>query len=207
MKKALLILLLSWVIGGSAIYTQQKVLEREFRELLHEKMEYEMRLAIPILIIEAELKAEQKKRDELFEKAIELIKKYETIHGPECYPYIGYGHLILPEDRHLSLPITEIQADSILRTDLNKKMAFYDGEEYEIKLLLGMLSYNVGQHRLIDYHGNPISGLAEMLLGDDEYDHEKLKARYTAYNKWNGKKIKSIERRRIEEFELIFDFT
>lgn len=31
-----------------------------------------------------------------FETAVEIIKKYETLHTPRNWPYIGYGHRVLP---------------------------------------------------------------------------------------------------------------
>lgn len=30
-----------------------------------------------------------------FEKAVIIIKKYETLHRPKDYPYVGYGHRVL----------------------------------------------------------------------------------------------------------------
>jgi len=42
------------------------------------------------------------------------------------------------------------------------------------------------------------------LLMDGEKDLAKIKKEYTSWRKWNGKVIKSIERRRVEEFDLIF---
>jgi len=139
----------------------------------------------------------------LYEAVIEVIKKYETIHGPEHYPYISYGHMLLPEDSLLTLPVTEQQADSILRVDLNKKMSYFEGD-FKTRLLLGTLSYNVGQYRLIcPKDGSPSSNVAKLLM-DGEKDLAKIKKEYTSWRKWNGKVIKSIERRRVEEFDLIF---
>ena len=146
----------------------------------------------------------QERRDSaLYEAVIEVIKKYETIHGPEHYPYIAYGHMLLPEDSLLTLPVTEQQADSILRVDLNKKMSYFEGD-FKTRLLLGTLSYNVGQYRLIcPKDGSPSSNVARLLMGGKK-DLAKIKKEYTSWRKWNGKVIKSIERRRVEEFDLIF---
>ena len=31
-----------------------------------------------------------------FERAVIIIKKFETLHRPKDYPYVGYGHRVLP---------------------------------------------------------------------------------------------------------------
>jgi len=142
----------------------------------------------------------------MFEEAVLVIKKYETIHGPGHHPYIGYGHMLIPEDSLLTLPVTEAQADSILRVDLRKKMAFFKGD-FKTRLLLGMLSYNVGQYRLINTKGKPISNIARIMLADSNSDNVNRAAarrEYSNWRRWNGKIIKSIERRRGEEFDIIF---
>lgn len=144
---------------------------------------------------------EHEHRDSLFNEAVKIIKKYETMHGPEHYPYVGYGHMILPGD-NLSLPISESEADSILRVDLKRKMSYFNCG-FERNLLLGMLSYNVGQYRLIKKDGSPRSNVARILMSDS-VDVAEAKSQYTNWRKWNGKVVKSIERRRIEEFNLIY---
>lgn len=54
----------------------------------------------------------------LFEKAVACIKVFEGWHtGPD---YIGYGHKLLPGEK-LTVHLTEIQADSLLRADLLKR--------------------------------------------------------------------------------------
>lgn len=35
---------------------------------------------------------------ELFDKAVELIKEFEGCHSAKHYPYIGYGHKLLPHE-------------------------------------------------------------------------------------------------------------
>jgi len=58
-----------------------------------------------------------------FERAVTLTKYYEQWHTHKDYPYIGYGHRIQPGEK-LKYPITEHQADSILRSDLRKELYF-----------------------------------------------------------------------------------
>ena len=47
---------------------------------------------------------------ELFDKAVALIKEFEGWHSAKHYPYIGYGHKLLPHE-NLTADITEAQAD------------------------------------------------------------------------------------------------
>ena len=32
----------------------------------------------------------------LFERAVLIIKKFETLHKPKHWPYVGYGHQVQP---------------------------------------------------------------------------------------------------------------
>jgi lysozyme len=57
-----------------------------------------------------------------FGRAVTLTKYYEQWHTR--YPYIGYGHRIQPYDK-LKYPISEHQADSILRSYLRKNCAMF----------------------------------------------------------------------------------
>ena len=62
----------------------------------------------------------------LFERAVLIIKKYETMHHPKDYPYVGYGHRVLPgEPYRRGCQLTEAQADALLRKDLRKFCALY----------------------------------------------------------------------------------
>lgn len=140
----------------------------------------------------------------MFEAAVCLIKRFEGWHSYKCMPYVGYGHRLLKTDNHLSLPITEAQGDSLLRTDLKKRMKLVKGN-FKAKLLLGMLSYNVGQSRVLGSNTRPMSKVAEILLSGKEFNISELKAEYVSWRKWNGKIVKSIERRREAEFKLIFN--
>ncbi|WP_316275461.1 hypothetical protein [Bacteroides sp.] len=59
-----------------------------------------------------------------FERAVRCIKFYEGFHQKRHYPYIGYGHRLLPGER-LTWRLTEKQADSLLRSDLRKLCALF----------------------------------------------------------------------------------
>ena len=62
----------------------------------------------------------------LFERAVLIIKHFETLHQLKHRPYYGYGHRILPGERFpQSRPLTESEADALLRKDLKKFCAMY----------------------------------------------------------------------------------
>lgn len=60
----------------------------------------------------------------LFEDAVQLIKKYEGWHHARDQPYVGYGHRLLQTDTFGS-DISKSFADSLLRSDLKKKCAVF----------------------------------------------------------------------------------
>ena len=61
-----------------------------------------------------------------FERAVLIIKYYETRHRPEHWPTIGYGHVVQPgEPYRKGVQLTESQADALLRKDLRKFCAIY----------------------------------------------------------------------------------
>jgi hypothetical protein len=56
-----------------------------------------------------------------FERAVLVIKHYETLHKPQHWPYIGYGYQVQPgEPYRKGVQLTEQQADALLRKDLRK---------------------------------------------------------------------------------------
>ena len=93
----------------------------------------------------------------LFERAVACIKHYEGLHGPKNYPYVGYGHRLLPGEQ-LSCAMTKRQADSLLRADLKKRLVTFRRFGRD-SLLLAVLSYNVGEYRLLGYGKQPKSRL------------------------------------------------
>lgn len=139
--------------------------------------------------------------EDLMEEAVELIKRHEGWHTEKDYPYVGYGHRLLPGES-FGRRITERTADSLLRSDLKAKCAVFRHYGRD-SLILGVLAYNVGEYRLLGYGGRPKSRLVEKLeKGDRDINRE-----YLSFRKWQGRVVPSIERRRKEEFELLFDKT
>ena len=59
------------------------------------------------------------------ERAVRCIKYYEEWHDiKRNYPYIGWGHRILPHEK-FSKNLTYQHADSLLRSDLTKLCAMF----------------------------------------------------------------------------------
>lgn len=138
---------------------------------------------------------------DLFDEAVLLIKRYEGRHTEQDYPYVGYGHRLLPGEAFV-VPMTEDTADSLLRADLQKKCAVFRRFGRD-SLLLGVLAYNVGEYRLLGYDNRPRSRLIEKLEGGDR----DIRAEYVSFRKWMGRVIPSIERRREAEYDLLYDKT
>lgn len=138
------------------------------------------------------------KEKTLFDSAVEIVKRYEGWHTVRDAPYIGYGHRLLPGEQ-LTANLTEAQADSLLRSDLMKRCAVF---RYLSKdsLLVSVLSYNVGIYRLLGYGKIPKSKLIHKLEQGDRDIYEE----YISFRMYRGKVIPSLERRRKEEFKLLF---
>lgn len=136
--------------------------------------------------------------DEMFEAAVEHIKQHEGWHTDA--KHVGYGHVIKKGER-FKRPITKEQGDSLLRADLREYISHfkYLGKD---SLLLGVLAYNVGVYRL---KGDGKNLKKSTLVRKLESGDRDIKNDFISYRKWNGKVIKSIERRRHKEFELFFE--
>ena len=79
----------------------------------------------------------------LFERAVRCTKYFEGWHLEKHYPYVGWGHKILPGERYSARTMTKRQADVLLRKDLRKFCMMFRqfGKD---SLLLATLAYNVG---------------------------------------------------------------
>ena len=141
-------------------------------------------------------------KGETVEIRCEMIKEGEFAEGlhnkAEHYPYVGYGHKVLPGE-NLSTDMTEEEADKLLRSDLMKLCKMFSGYGQD-SLLLATLAYNVGAYRLLGYGDRPKSRLVQML---DEGDRN-IYREYITFRKYKGKVIPSLELRRRMEFELLY---
>lgn len=137
-------------------------------------------------------------KKDLFEDAVECIKKFEGWHSEKHFPYVGYGHK-LQKGETFTANISKDFADSLLRNDLRQKCACFRrfGKD---SLLLGVLAYNIGEYRLLGAGKMPKSQLIRKLEKGDRNIYNE----YISYSKYKGKIISSLERRRKYEYELLY---
>ena len=130
----------------------------------------------------------------LFERAILIIKKFETLHKPKHWPYVGYGHQVQPgESYRRGCQLTEAQADALLRKDYSKFCALY--EKYgKDKYLLAALAYNCGPGVV-----NKSTVLKKLKRGDRNIYKE-----YIAHCHYKGKRHSGLLKRRITEFAALY---
>lgn len=134
-----------------------------------------------------------------FERAVTIIKYYEQWHTRKDYPYIGYGHRIQPNEK-LTYPITEHQADSLLRSDLRKNCALF--RQYgSDSLLLGCVSYNCGGVSLLGNKNKPKSELLKKL----DAGNRNILVDLLDFCHYKGKSHPYIQRRRWMEYLLLFE--
>lgn len=137
---------------------------------------------------------EAKAADSDFEKAVELIKKYEGLHQSRHWPLVGYGHKVLPGEKYSrSRPLGQAEAEALLRKDLLKNCAVFR-EFGADSLILGVLAYNIGSGAALR------SSVARKLKAGDR----DIYSSYVAHSKYRGKTHTQIKNRRIEEFETLF---
>lgn len=129
-----------------------------------------------------------------FERAVIIIKKFETLHRPKDYPYVGYGHRVLPgEPYRRGVQLTEKQADALLRKDLRKFVSLYKAYGKDA-LLLGVLAYNCGPGVV-----NKSTVLKKLKSGNRDI----FKA-YTAHCRYKGKFHKQLHQRRLTEYLCLY---
>ena len=129
-----------------------------------------------------------------FERAVLIIKKFETLHKPKHWPYVGYGHQVQPgEPYRRGVQLTERQADALLRKDLRKFCALYSqfGKD---SILLACLAYNCGPGVV-----NKSSVLKKLKAGNRDI----FKA-YIAHCRYKGKFHKQLHQRCVVEFITLY---
>lgn len=131
-----------------------------------------------------------------FERAVIIIKKFETLHHPKDYPYVGYGHRVLPgEPYRRGVQLSEKQADALLRKDLRKFIAVFKDLSPNDALLLGVLSYNIGPGAVKK------STVYRMLKAGNR----NIFKTYTAHCRYKGKFHKQLHQRRLTEYAALFN--
>lgn len=130
----------------------------------------------------------------LFERAVLIIKKFETLHKPKHWPYVGYGHQVQPgEPYRRGVQLTEAQADALLRKDLAKFCSLYS-QYGKDSVLLGALAYNCGPGVV-----NKSSILKKLKSGD-----RNIFKAYTSHCRYKGKRHKGLYNRRLTELVALF---
>lgn len=129
-----------------------------------------------------------------FERAVIIIKKFETLHKPKHWPYVGYGHQVQPgEPYRRGVQLTEKQADALLRKDLRKFVSLYKAYGKDA-LLLGVLAYNCGPGVV-----NKSTVLKKLKSGNRD-----IFKSYTSHCCYKGKFHKQLHQRRLTEFAALF---
>ena len=130
----------------------------------------------------------------LFERAVLIIKHFETLHQPRHWPYVGYGHQVQPgEPYRRGVQLTERQADLLLRKDLRKFCALYS-QYGKDSILLACLAYNCGPGVV-----NKSSVLKKLKSGNRD-----IFKSYTSHCRYKGKFHKQLHQRRIMEIMILF---
>lgn len=129
-----------------------------------------------------------------FEKAVQIIKKYEGLHQPQHWPLVGYGHKILPGEKFSrTKAMSEADAEALLRKDLLKNCAVFRQFGAD-SLLLGVLAYNIGSG----------ATLRSSVVSKLKAGNRDIYKNYIAHSRYRGKIHSQIQKRRIEEFETLF---
>ncbi len=130
----------------------------------------------------------------LFERAVLIIKHFETLHKPRHWPYVGYGHQVQPgESYRRGVQLTERQADALLRKDLRKFCAMYSKYGKD-SVLLGALAYNCGPGVV-----NKTTVLKKLKSGNRD-----IFKSYTSHCRYKGKWHKGLYTRRCMEIAALF---
>ncbi|MDE6021985.1 MAG: glycoside hydrolase family protein [Muribaculaceae bacterium] len=129
-----------------------------------------------------------------FEDAIAIIKKYEGLSSARHWPFIGYGHKVMPGEKYAKGKVlTEAEADALARKDYAKLCAKYR-EFGADSLLLAALAYNCGPGVVAKS-----SVLSKLKAGNRD-----IEASYKAHCRYQGKQLSQLKRRREEELAVLF---
>lgn len=129
-----------------------------------------------------------------FEDAITLIKKYEGISGARHWPFVGYGHKVMPGEKFTKRKVlSEAEADALVRSDYAKLCALYRSYGAD-SLLLAALAYNCG----------PGVVAKSSVLSKLKSGNRDIESSYKAHCRYKGKQLSQLKRRREEELATLF---
>lgn len=132
----------------------------------------------------------------LFERAVVIIKKFETLHRPRHWPAVGYGHMVQPgEPFRRGVQLSEAQADALLRKDLRKFVSLYKHMGERDAILLGTLAYNIGPGAV-----NRSTVYKKLKRGDRD-----IYKSYTSHCHYKGKWHRQLHQRRVTEYLALFE--
>lgn len=130
----------------------------------------------------------------LYERAILLIKHFETMHHPKHWPYVGYGHQVQPRDPYRrGVQLTEAQADALLRKDFNYFCSLYRHMGRD-SIICAALAYNCGPGVV-----NKSTFYKQLKSGNRD-----IAASYAAHCRYRGKPHQGLKDRRLAELTLLF---
>lgn len=131
-----------------------------------------------------------------FERAVIIIKKYETLHDSRRHwPYLGYGHRKLPGEKYFKgYRMGEKEADALLRKDLRKFIAIFKDLPANDALLLGVLSYNIG----------PGAVKKSSVYRKLKSGNRNIYKSYTSHCRYKGRFHRQLHERRMVEFAALF---
>lgn len=129
-----------------------------------------------------------------FDDAIAIIKKYEGLSGVSHWPFVGYGHLVMPGEKFTKgKALTAAEAEALARADYAKLCAKYRDYGAD-SLLLAALAYNCG----------PGVVAKSSVLSKLKSGNRDIEASYLAHCRYKGKQLSQLKRRRQEELAILF---
>lgn len=137
---------------------------------------------------------EDKSSAPTFEDAISIIKSYEGLCSARHWPFVGYGHKVMPGEKFKrGKVLSEEEADALVRQDFAKLCARY--REFGVdSLLLAALAYNCGSGVVAKS-----SVLAKLKAGNRD-----IETAYKAHCRYKGKQLSQLKRRRETELATLF---
>lgn len=130
----------------------------------------------------------------LYDRAILLIKHFETMHHPRHWPYVGYGHQVQPSDPYRrGVQLTEAQADALLRKDFNKFCSMYRHMGRD-SVICAALAYNCGPGVV-----NKSTFYKKLKNGNRD-----IAASYAVHCRYRGKPHQGLKDRRLTDLLFLF---